>query len=78
MPYAFAPLRHEPAAPVVQLSIAGNINEAIDVLGMEIEMHRPVEGDYLAIVNAGGYGSSMSSNHCMRGEFSEYILFPDS
>jgi len=32
----------------------------------------------LAIVNAGGYGSSMSSNHCMRGEFSEYILFPDS
>jgi len=78
MPYAFAPLRHEPAAPVVQLSIAGNINEAIDVFGKEIEMHRPVEGDYLAIVNAGGYGSSMSSNHCMRGEFSEYILFPDS
>jgi diaminopimelate decarboxylase len=78
MPYAFAPLRHDPAAPVVQLSIAGNINEAIDVFGKEIEMHRPVEGDYLAIVNAGGYGSSMSSNHCMRGEFSEYILFPDS
>ena len=78
MPYAFAPLRHEPAAPVVPVSIAGNINEAIDVFGKEIEMHRPVEGDYLAIVNAGGYGSSMSSNHCMRGEFSEYILFPDS
>ena len=78
MPYAFAPLRHDPAAPIVQLTIAGNINEAIDVFGEEIEMHRPVEGDYLAIVNAGGYGSSMSSNHCMRGEYSEYILFPDS
>lgn len=78
MPYGFAPLRHDPAAPVVQLSIAGNINEAIDVFGKEIEMHRPVEGDYLAIVNAGGYGSSMSSNHCMRGEFSEYILLPDA
>ena len=75
MPYAFAPLQHNPDAPVVQLSIAGNINEAIDVFGKDIEMHRPAEGDYLAIVNAGGYGSSMSSNHCMRGEFSEYILF---
>lgn len=78
MPYGFAPLRHDPVAPVVKLSIAGNINEAIDVFGTEIEMHRPVEGDFLAIVNAGGYGSSMSSNHCMRGEFSEYILLPDS
>ena len=78
MPYAFAPLKHDPAAPVEQLSIVGNINEAIDVLGNEIEMHRPVEGDCLAIVNAGGYGSSMSSNHCMRGEFSEYILLPDN
>ena len=53
------------------------VNEAIDVFGEGIEMHRPVEGDYLAIVNAAGYGSSMSSNHCMRGEFSEYILLPD-
>jgi diaminopimelate decarboxylase len=77
MPYAFAPLRHDPAAPLVKLSIAGNINEAIDVFGKGIEMHRPAEGDYLAIVNAGGYGSSMSSDHCMRGEFSEYILLPD-
>jgi len=75
MPYAFAPLRHDPAAPIVKLSIAGNINEAIDIFGKGVEMRRPAEGDYLAIVNAGGYGSSMSSNHCMRGEFSEYILF---
>jgi diaminopimelate decarboxylase len=75
MPYGFAPLRHDPTAPVIPVTIAGNINEAIDVFGREIEMHKPVEGDYLAIVNAGGYGSSMSSNHCMRGEFNEYILF---
>ena len=78
MPYAFAPLQHNPDAPVVQLSIAGNINEAIDVFGTEIEMHQPDEGDYLAIINAGGYGSSMSSNHCMRGEFNEYILLPET
>lgn len=77
MPYAFAPLRHDPQAPIATLSIAGNINEALDVFGRDILMHRPVEGDFLAIVNAGGYGSSMSSNHCMRGEFSEYILLPD-
>ena len=32
------------------------------------------EGDFLAFLNAGGYGASMSSNHCMRGGFSEYLI----
>jgi diaminopimelate decarboxylase len=32
------------------------------------------EGDYLALLNVGGYGSASSSNHCMRGKFSEYLL----
>jgi diaminopimelate decarboxylase len=29
------------------------------------------EGDYIAFLNAGGYASAMSSNHCMRGDFAE-------
>jgi len=32
------------------------------------------EGDRIAFLNAGGYGASMSSNHCMRGEFTERLL----
>ncbi|QEP42288.1 hypothetical protein D5085_03540 [Ectothiorhodospiraceae bacterium BW-2] len=34
------------------------------------------EGDYLAMLNIGGYAASMSSNHCMRGEFIERLLLP--
>ena len=29
------------------------------------------EGDRIAFINAGGYASAMSSNHCMRGDFAE-------
>jgi diaminopimelate decarboxylase len=32
------------------------------------------EGDYLAFLNAGGYAAAMSSNHCLRGVFSEQLL----
>jgi hypothetical protein len=36
-------------------------------------------GDYLVkdagvLVLTGGYGASMSSNHCMRGDFTERLL----
>lgn len=55
-------------------TIAGNINEALDVW-MEDHQLPPVrEGDTLAMINAGGYASSMSSDHCMRGGFSEVLL----
>ena len=32
------------------------------------------EGDLLAVLNIGGYSISCSSDHCMRGEFSEYLI----
>jgi len=32
------------------------------------------EGDRIALINAGGYGSAMSSNHCMRGDFAELLV----
>ncbi len=31
-------------------------------------------GPLIALFNAGGYGSASSSNHCMRGSFSEHLL----
>lgn len=56
------------------VTIAGNINEALDVWAENHPLPPLVEGDILALINAGGYASSMSSNHCMRGSFREMIL----
>ncbi|TAJ73452.1 MAG: diaminopimelate decarboxylase [Phenylobacterium sp.] len=72
-PVACAPRSFETAAwkPV---TIAGNINEALDIWAHAQPMPELREGDRIALLNAGGYGSSMSSNHCMRGEFTEMLL----
>jgi diaminopimelate decarboxylase len=76
-PYVVAPLRRAADAPLERVTIAGNINEAIDVLAEDIALPPVAEGDVLALLNVGGYGSAASSNHCMRGEFREYVLFGD-
>mgnify|MGYP001288021486 CR=1 FL=1 len=57
-----------------RVTVAGNINEALDLWARDIDLPPVVEGDYIAFINAGGYGSSMSSNHCMRGEFAEIAI----
>lgn len=56
------------------VSIAGNINEALDLWAADKPMPALAEGDRIALLNAGGYASSMSSDHCMRGEFEERLL----
>lgn len=56
------------------VTIAGNINEALDIWAEGVFMPPLAEGDYIAFINAGGYGSAMSSNHCMRGDFEECAL----
>jgi len=57
-----------------QVTIAGNINEAVDLFAEKISLPPIQEGDYLGFLNVGGYGSAASSNHCMRGTFSEYLM----
>ncbi|MGB5132470.1 MAG: hypothetical protein WBO00_07640 [Steroidobacteraceae bacterium] len=64
-------------AGLERVTIAGNINEAIDLLAEDVELAALAEGDLLAILNVGGYGSAMSSNHCMRGEFREQLLLDE-
>ncbi len=64
----FAPEKLKP------VTIAGNINEALDIWYDHILLPPVKEGDYLAFLNAGGYASAMSSHHCMRGNFSEQLL----
>jgi diaminopimelate decarboxylase len=58
-------------APV---TLAGNINEALDVWASGHPMPPLAEGDHVALLNAGGYAASMSSNHCMRCDFAEALI----
>jgi diaminopimelate decarboxylase len=55
-------------------SVCGNINEALDVWMENKPLPEVREGDTLAMINAGGYASAMSSNHCMRGVFRECLI----
>jgi diaminopimelate decarboxylase len=73
LPLIPAPLKRS-AADGKKYTLAGNINEAIDIFARDIELPGIQVGDSLALLNAGGYGASMASNHCMRGSFAEYLL----
>ena len=74
VPFIVAPLKRDKSVTRQKITVAGNINEAIDLLAEDILLPPIQEGDYLALLNVGGYGSASSSNHCMRGTFSEYLL----
>ena len=80
---AFYDLPCEPAACLIRsrnpadwqtATIAGNINEALDIWGEGVSIPPLFEEDFIALINAGGYGSAMSSNHCMRGDFTEMAI----
>ncbi len=73
-PFVVAPLGLTGTNAVETVTVAGHINEAIDLLAEDVSLPPLREGDYLAFLNAGGYGASSSSNHCMRGAHSEYLV----
>jgi len=56
--------------------IAGHINEALDVWYENLLLPAMNDQKYLALINAGAYSGSMASNHCMRGQFREFLLLP--
>eukprot|EP00299_Pterocystis_sp_00344_P016158 c8099_g1_i2.p1 GENE.c8099_g1_i2~~c8099_g1_i2.p1 ORF type:complete len:226 (-),score=43.96 c8099_g1_i2:70-747(-) len=60
--------------PTEEYSIGGFINEGIDVFARNRKLPTLKEEDLLVIFPTGSYGSSMSSNHCMRGDFTELLL----
>lgn len=68
-----ATLRPEPPQCV---TIAGNINEALDLWAEDESLPAVREGDTLCFLNAGGYGASMASAHCLRNEMTEHLLPP--
>jgi diaminopimelate decarboxylase len=49
-----------------RVTLAGHINEAGDVFAEDYPMPHVVEGDIVALLNAGGYHQAMSSTHCLR------------
>lgn len=73
VPYVVAPLVPRPGTRLERVTVTGNINEAIDLLAEDVEVPALEEGDYVALLNVGGYGSAAASNHCMRGAFREVI-----
>jgi diaminopimelate decarboxylase len=75
IPFVVVPLKRRPGRAYT-VTVAGNINEVGDLLAENIELPLPEEGDFLALLNTGGYGSSMSSDHCMRGNPVEYLIPP--
>ncbi len=74
VPYVVAPLSLRPGATRERVTVSGNINEAIDLLAEDVEIPALEEGDFLALINVGGYGSAAASNHCMRGAYREVWL----
>ena len=71
----FQPLAlREGDAPRKSVNLVGNINEALDVWFENASLPDLSEHKYLTLINAGGYSASMASNHCMRGQFKEFLL----
>lgn len=58
-------------------TVAGNINEALDLWAEQTPLPALAAGDVLCFLNAGGYGAAMASSHCLRGDFREHWLAPD-
>jgi len=63
--------------PLQKVTVVGNINEALDIWAQNLMLSEMKEGDGIALLNAGAYGSSMSSDHCLRKEVSEHLLPPN-
>jgi diaminopimelate decarboxylase len=74
VPVTLDPAIASDAGVWTQAAVAGNINEAIDVFAEDVWLPPLHEGDAVAMLFCGAYGASMASNHCMRGQFSEYCL----
>lgn len=74
IPMELVPLDRPLAACTQVANLAGNLNEAGDVFARGRALPHLEEGERIALLPAGAYGSSMSSDHCMRGEVREIVV----
>ncbi len=66
-------VRERKTAPV-RVDVVGPICESGDFLARDREIPLPAEGDLLAVMSAGAYGMSMSSNYNSRGRAAEVMV----
>lgn len=74
LPFQPLPLFYD-QSPCTVASVVGNINEALDVWHEGAVLPDLSAHTHLALINAGAYSAAMASNHCMRGQFKEFLLF---
>jgi diaminopimelate decarboxylase len=67
------PLRLRPGASK-SFTVVGNLNESIDVWANDLEMTPVRVGDYIALLNSGGYSESCQSNHSLRTTYNKILL----
>lgn len=73
--HPIAPLTE--GVPTERVDIVGPVCESTDVLALDRELPQLVAGDYLAIFNAGAYGTVMSSNYNSRLRPAEIVVEGD-
>lgn len=74
IPMAIVPVERPLAPAEGRFHVGGNINEANDVFARDRELPLLREGEVVALLPSGAYGSSMASDHCLRGAFAEVAL----
>lgn len=68
------PLCRPLAPPERKYRVVGNINDVTDVWALECPLRVVNESERLALLPAGAYGASMSSDHCLRGQPREMVI----
>jgi diaminopimelate decarboxylase len=74
IPLAISVLGRGDTEPLRRYTVGGNINEPNDVFARDVALPEVREGDLLVLHPAGAYGSSMASDHCLRGWAGEVLL----
>jgi len=75
LPFQPLPLRYDDRSPCAPVNVVGNINEALDVWYENALLPDLASHTHLALINSGAYSAAMASNHCLRGQFKEFLLF---
>jgi diaminopimelate decarboxylase len=72
--HAIEPVQRNPAAGSITADVVGPICESGDFLALDRRLAAVAPGDLLAVMSAGAYGFSMSSNYCSRPRAAEVMV----
>lgn len=77
IPLEVIPVAQPLAAKNTTYTVAGNINESIDIFSRGVALPELQENEILALYPTGAYGASMASDHCLKGLPQEYLIVKD-